>query len=145
MMNYRIQNKAFKDIDLRDIKQIMDQVKEEFVYFPSKRGTLDDWGKMLLGKGKYGSQELMLKKYISGDFEYVKNFQLRQLEITKGIYDLSRFVGLESLSSLPTSPSPIETPTYNETSPLPQVKKCPNCLAEQSISAETCDICGTKL
>ena len=149
MMLYRLQNEAFKDIEMLDVKQIMDQVQEKFVYFPSKRGSLDDWGKMLLGKGKYGSQELMLKKYISGDFDYVKAFQLRQLEITKGIYDLSRFVGLESLST-PIQSNP-ET-TYNpssiipeETLPFTQTKKCPNCLAEQPIGSETCDICGTKI
>ena len=149
MMLYRVPNKAFKNIEMLDVKQIMDQVQEKFVYFPSKIGTLDNWGKMLLGKGKLGTQELMLRKYISGDYEYVKAFQLRQLEITKGIYDLSRFVGLESfstpISSIPaeiSSPSPIlpEAPLSTL-----QTKKCPNCLAEQPIGAAICDICGTKI
>ena len=149
MMLYRIQNKSFKDIEMLDVKQIMDQVQEKFVYFPSKIGTLDNWGKMLLGKGKYGTQETMLKRYISGDFEYVKAFQLRQLELTKGLYDLTRFCGLESfsapISALPPALSLGLAPGIEEIPSLPNVKKCPNCLAEQPIDAKVCDICGQQI
>ena len=149
MMLYRIQSKKFKDIELRDIKQLMDQVKEEFVYFPSKIGTLDNWGKMLLGKGKYGSQELMLRKYIAGDFEYVKNFQLRQLELTKGLYDLFRFSSSgASISPIPTVPE--ETLSFPSTPSFPnpistQLKKCPNCLSDQPADSKICNICKQPL
>ena len=146
MMLYRIQNKAFKNIEMHDVKQIMDQVQEAFVYFPSKVGTLDDWGKMLLGIGKLGSQELMLRKYIAGDFDYVKAFQLRQMEITNGLYQLSRFSGSESLSSpIQSIPSQI-SPEYPVSIPIGSEiqgqKQCLNCLAYNPIDAKTCIVCG---
>ncbi len=145
MMLYRIQNEAFKNIEMLDIKQIMDQVQEKFVYFPSKVGTLDDWGKMLLGIGKLGSQELMLRKYLAGNFEYVKSFQERQLEITNGLYQLSRFSGSESLSSpistaSETTSNPISSlsPASTET---PGQKQCKNCLAFNALENKVCSVC----
>ena len=146
MMLYRIQNKAFKEIQMRDIKQIMDQVKEEFVYFPSKVGTLDNWGKMLLGIGKLGSQELMLRKYLAGDFDYVKAFQERQMEITNGIYQLSRFVGSESLlSPISGTAEAFVTETLLPaalSSQTPGQKQCKNCLAFNQLEAKGCYVCG---
>ena len=37
MMLYRITNKKYADVKLRDVKQLLDQVKEEFVYYPDKK------------------------------------------------------------------------------------------------------------
>jgi len=146
MMLYRIQNEAFKNIEMHDVKQIMDQVQEAFVYFPSKTGTLDDWGKMLLGKGKYGSQELMLRKYLAGDFEYVKAFQERQLEITNGLYQLSRFSGSESISapvsSIPGAVSTETLPVTSITSQTQSQKQCSNCLAYNPSDSKVCIVCG---
>lgn len=145
MMLYRMQSKKFKDIALRDVKQIMDQVKEEFVYFPSKVGTLDDWGKMLLGRGKYGSQELMLRKYISGDFDYVNSFQLRQIELTRDLYNLARFSMGEAFISQPSPvTSPISTQETPETTenpgPGPQTQ-CQTCFAYLDKTTGKCPIC----
>lgn len=146
MMLYRITNKKFYDIKLRDVKQILDQVKEEFVYYPDKRGTLDDWGKMLLGRGKYGSQELMLRKYISGDFDYVNNFQLRQIEITRDLYNLARFsMGEAFISSPSPAASPIstpETPISPETPIQTQQTQCPTCFAFIDKATGKCPICA---
>jgi len=146
MMLYRMQNKRFKDVGLRDVKQLLDQVKEEFVYFPSKIGTLNNWGKMLLGKGKYGAQELMLRKYISGDFEYVKDFQLRQIELTRDLYNLARFSMGEAFIS---SPSPVsapistlETPVIPETPGIQVNKQCPVCFAYLDKTTGKCPICA---
>ena len=149
MMLYRITNKKFYDIALRDVKQILDQVKEEFVYFPSKIGTLDDWGKMLLGRGKYGAQELMLRKYISGDFEYVQNFQIRQIELTRDLYNLTRFSMGEAFISSPTPVSteisPILAPESVETPGIQGKKTCPICKAYNPLSASVCEICGAAI
>lgn len=146
MMLYRITNKKFYDIKLRDVKQLLDQVKEEFVYYPDKTGTLNDWGKALLGRGKYGSQELMLRKYISGDFDYVNNFQLRQIEITRDLYNLARFSMGEAFISTPSPiTSPIltpETPELAETPVLAQQKQCPTCFAFIDKATGKCPICA---
>ena len=145
MMLYRKISKAFYNVGLRDVKQIMDQVKEEFVYFPSKIGTLDDWAKMLLGRGKYGSQELMLRKYIAGDFNYVNAFQLRQINITRELYNLARFVSQEAFivhSNPITNPIPTqENPIISETPISTQQSQCPVCFSYIDKTTGVCPIC----
>ena len=145
MLLYRIQNKKFYSVGLRDVKQLLDQVKEEFVYYPDKTGTLDNWGKHLLGIGKYGSQELMLRKYISGDFDYVKEFQNRQIELTRDLYNLARFSMGEAFIS---SPSPVsepisalETPVSSETPIQTQQTQCPTCFSYIDKTTGKCPIC----
>jgi hypothetical protein len=61
---------------MRDIMQILQQVKEAFVYSLNKAGTLDEWGKALLGYGKYGIQEEVLQRFIRKDFEYIQATKL---------------------------------------------------------------------
>ncbi|GAG87300.1 unnamed protein product, partial [marine sediment metagenome] len=129
----------------KDVKQLMDQVKEEFVYFPDKTGTLNDYGKSLLGKGKYGAQKEILKQFLAKNYDYVKAFQERQLEITNGLYQLFRFSASESSSapipppaSFPTSPETILKP---ETSTETGQKQCTNCKAFNPIENKECFIC----
>lgn len=149
LMLYRMQSKTFHDADLGDVKQLMDQVKEAFVYFPDKTGKLDDYGKELLGIGKYGTQEALLRRYIAGDIAYVERFQLQQIQVTKGLYDLFRFSAAgSSPASIPKVPNeafPSQPLLSPQTPQSTQIKKCPNCLAEQPIGAKECDICKTKL
>ena len=145
MMLYRMQNKRFADVGLRDVKQILDQVKEEFVYYPDKTGKLDDWGKALLGVGKYGSQELMLRKYISGDFDYVKEFQNRQIKLTRDLYNLARFsMGKAFISSPSPATNPIPKPETPENTEIPgstHQGSCPICFAYLDETTGKCPIC----
>ena len=149
IMLYRMQSKAFYDAELRDVKQLLDQVKEEFVYFPDKTGKLDDYGKELLGVGKYGTQQALLRRYIAGDFSYVERFQLQQIQVTKGLYDLFRFSAagssISTESAIPKSTSPILNPVPGIEPGPTHTKKCISCLAEQPVNAEFCDICKVKL
>jgi len=149
MMLYRMQSKAFYDADLIDVMQIMEQVKEEFVYGFNKPGTLDEWGKALLGKGKYGSQELMLKKYIQGDFDYVTAFQKRQIELTNGLYQLARFCASESLiSPILSTPAEVSSPLTHHSPEIPiqtSEIQCPYCLAYNPQNTNQCVICGKPL
>lgn len=146
MMKYRRSSKAWKNVKLIDVMQIMKQVKEEFVFGYNKPGTLDAWGKMILGRGKYGSQELMLRKYISGDFNYVRAFQVRQIELTRDLYALSRFCSGEGFISSPTPiPEEISSIIPSETPETPAIqgkKTCPTCMAYNPLSATICEICG---
>ena len=147
LMLHRLQSKAWADIELRDVKQLLDQVKEEFVYFPDKTGKLDDYGKSLLGKGKYGTQENMLKRYLAKDFDYVKAFQENQLDVTNGLYQLHRF------SSSGSSQTPISTPNPGTSTPTTNInpgnvnssgqKQCVNCLAFNPLDATECLVCGS--
>ncbi|KKL23783.1 hypothetical protein LCGC14_2421920 [marine sediment metagenome] len=145
LMLYRMQSKAFYDADLGDVKQLMDQVKEAFVYFPDKTGKLDDYGKELLGIGKWGSQAALLTRYIAGDIPYVERFQLQQIQVTKGLYDLFRFSSSgASISPNPSNPAeafPMSTPMSTPNPQSTQLKKCPNCLSDQPAGSKECDIC----
>jgi len=149
MMKYRRVSKAWKRAELRDVMQIMKQVKEAFVFGFNRPGTLDEWGKAILGRGKYGSQELMLKQYISGNFDYVRAFQVRQIELTRDLYSLSRFVSSEGFISSP-APIPAETtaplsPETTETTATTEQKICPVCKAYNPLSATKCEICGASI
>ena len=149
IMNYRLQSEKWANIEMRDVKQLMDQVKEEFVYFPDKTGTLDDYGKSLLGKGKYGTQKEILKRFLAKDFDYVKAFQERQLEITNGLYQLFRFSSSGSSSSPipqpPTTTSTPETPLNPVNVPIPQTKNCKECLQINPGNRTECFVCGKSL
>jgi len=149
IMNYRLQSEKWANIEMRDVKQLMDQVQEEFVYFPDKTGTLDDYGKSLLGKGKYGAQKEILKQFLAGNYDYVKAFQERQLEITNGLYQLFRFSASGSFSAPEQSPVPgvliPETPlTLESEIPLPK-KICKECMQENPIENTVCLVCGASL
>ena len=99
---------------------------------------------MILGMGKYGTQELMLRKYIAGDFDYVRAFQNRQIELTKGLYDLARFVSLEAFSmpseAIPAVSSSLESPQSQGNPGIVGNKQCPSCFANNPLSAKECEI-----
>jgi len=146
---YRRQCKLWANIQMRDIMQILQQVKEAYVFGFNKPGTLDDWGKHLLGVGKYGSQEECLQRFIRKDFDYVDAFNLRQVELARDLYQLLRYVlGEAVISRTEALQSTISSPVIPEYPPafsLPQTKKCPNCLQENKIEATECIVCGTKI
>ena len=149
LMLYRMQSKKFKDIKLKDVKQLMDQVKEEFVYFPDKSGKLDDYGKELLGKGKMGKQENLLRMYLAGNFDYVRAFQERQIEVTKGLYDLFRFSSSEGFISPISNTSHGSHETETNINPIDlqteRTKPCKVCIQTNSLDATECIACGNKL
>ena len=149
MLLYRLRSKKFVDIDLRDVKQILDQVKEKFVYFPDRRGTLSDWGKHLLGRGKFGKQETILREFIAGNFDYVRDFQTRQIELTRDLYALARFVSSGGLGATETSvPGEGSSHLKGQSSHLPitkEGKQCKNCLQVNPFDRTECLVCGDKL
>jgi len=148
-MLYRRKADKWAKIKLRDIKQILDQVKEEYVYFPSKLGTLDDWGKHLLGYGKLGTQANFLKQYLAKNWSFVVEFSRRQVLLTHEIYSLLRYSLGESSWVMPperVETAPVETLPVPErfTAPLAQ-KQCKICLAYNKPEATVCEICGASL
>ncbi|GAH04625.1 unnamed protein product, partial [marine sediment metagenome] len=121
------------------------QVKEAFVYFPDKTGTLNDYGRELLGIGKMGTQGTLMRRYIAGDLAYVEQFQLRQIEITNGLYQLFRFSSSESIMSSLVIPEVSSTPEMPVAPVQTGMKHCPNCKAEQLIDTKICSICGQSI
>lgn len=142
---YRRKASKWANISQRDIKQILDQVQEGFVYFPSKTGTLDDWGKYLLGYGKLAEQEEFLKRLLAKDYDFVVEFSRRQAILTNDLYALIRYsldetdwqsayfgaeTGQESI--IPPEGSIITIPQ----------KTCPVCFSYNPQTASVCSICG---
>ena len=149
LMLYRIPAQKFYSTSMRDVYQLMSQIKEEFVYNARGYGTLDDYGKELLGIGKYGDQETLLRRFTSGDYDYVEAFQFRQIEITNGLYQLFRYCSSEGFIS-PILSSPSENialePNYLPESPIQTgQKQCANCLAFNPINATQCEVCGSTI
>lgn len=146
---YRLQSITLKEAKLRDLMQIMKQVKEEFVFGFQKNGTLNDWGKYLFGVGKFGSQETILREYISGNFEYVRAFQERQIELTQGLYNLARFsFGEGFIETIEASQGAGPAPETSGSSHLPVLtkeKECKNCIQMNPLNASECKACGAKL
>jgi hypothetical protein len=134
---------------MRDVMQILQQVKEAFVYGLNKAGTLDDWGKHLLGAGKYGAQEECLARFIRKDFEYVDAFNIRQVELVRDLYALLRFTLSEAQISIPEQVSSTIAPLAEVlgagVSSLPGKKICRNCLQENTLDALSCKVCGKVL
>jgi len=149
IMLYRFNSRKFADVKLRDIKQLMDQVKEEFVYFPDKKGKLDDYGKQLLGRGKLIDQKTLLKRYLAGDFSFVEKFQLNQIDVARDLYSLHRFSSAESLPATQTShldeQTSHEDPKIPETFTNPGEKQCKSCLAFNPMNLSECKICGDRI
>ncbi len=146
IMLYRMQSRKFKDINLKDVKQLMDQVKEEFVYFPDRRGTLDDWGRHLFGVGKFSDQETLLRKFIAGDKEFVVAFQKRQIELATNIYALHRFSSMASptapISPISEVPLPPETTGAGPREEGAEEKQCKKCIQFNAGDATQCKACG---
>lgn len=147
LMLYRIPAKKFYETDLRDVFQLMSQIKEEFVYNARAYGKLDEYGKELLGIGKYGDQETLMRRFTAGDISYVEAFQLRQIEITQGLYQLFNYCSSQQASEpIPSITSPglsPETSLSTETPIQTGQKQCANCLAYNPITATQCEVCGS--
>jgi len=146
---YRRKAEKWAKVELRDIKQVLDQVKEEYVYFPSKTGTLDNWGKHLLGYGKLGTQANFLKQYLAKNWPFVVEFSRRQVLLTNDIYSLIRYsLGESSWYVAPGAPLTASTEALPapERLSLPTAQKtCPICKAFNPLSAKVCEICGTAI
>ena len=149
LMLYRIPANKFYQAELRDVYQLMSQVKEEFVYNARAYGKLDDYAKELLGIGKLGTQETLLRRYTAGDLAYVEQFQLRQIEITNGLYQLFRYSASESvIPPIPSTPEEIPLsaiPSGPESPVQTGQKQCLNCKAFNPIENKECFICHQAL
>jgi hypothetical protein len=146
---YRRPCKLWADIQMRDIMQILQQVKEAFVYGLNKAGTMDEWAKHLLGYGKYGTQEEELARWIRKDYDYVSAFNINQVNIVYDLYALLRYTLSEaSIIALEAPQSTISAPAEvlgGGTQALPSKKKCPNCMQENELTAKNCIVCGAEL
>jgi len=163
MLYYRISSQEFVNAKLYDIMQVMQQVKQEFVYGYNKSGKLNDWTTYLLGMSKPLTFEEMLILWKSKDLDAIEAYNANDIMMEYFLYSLlqitirtpysgvsfaspplkkaEREINAELIpSSLPTSV--IQTgPTYTA--------KCPVCLSETEVSEKQepsiCPICGSQM
>lgn len=148
-MRYRKQSKKLFEIEQKDIKQLMDQIQEQFVYFTDKAGTLDDWGKYLFGVGKLTTQETLLREFLQGNRTLVEQFQTRQLELEANLYALYRFSSSESQQIAPgTIQGTTLSPEITGAGPGDEnngQKICEHCLQANSPEAKECVVCHNEI
>jgi len=145
---YRRQVTKWAKIKLRDVQQIYQQVKEEFVYGFQKPDKMESWARFLFGTEKLFPQEEVLKRFIKGNFEAVDAFNLNQVRMLRDLYDLARFTSGEGFLRAqnpvlsPTTPITQNNPNLNAQNP--KNKQCRNCLAFNAITNKECIVCGNK-
>lgn len=87
-MQYRIQCGQFANADLFDIMQVMQQVKQKFVYGRQKPGRLDVWAQLLLGEKKLGTGEDVLKWFEKKKYSKIIKYSKKDVEIELKLYAL---------------------------------------------------------
>lgn len=91
-MLYRLPAAEMLAAELRDVGQIMQQIKEAFVFGLNKPGTLDNWSRHLLGVGKLGTAEDVFAAWERKDLAYISQYNAVNVELTFGLWTLIRLV-----------------------------------------------------
>ncbi len=132
----RLAGKELFTSKLTDLMQIYSQVKEEFVFGQNKLLGLDALAQHLLGMKKPINFKQLLKAYLDGDLETVKNYNQNDVMMTYKLWVLSEFV-----LNVPIGSLNIETPEENKPQQPGQEAKfvkirCPNDLSEHLVPAD---------
>ena len=162
-MYWRLPIAEFLKVDLYDMMQVMQQMRQSFVYGISKAGTLDQWAEELFNFPKIFTDEEMLTYYAKGEYAKVFSFALDQVLRTYTLYILWKNSELRSIGEIGYIVPFTEPEFFNVdksggsiTLDLPeedlnptQKAICSKCLAEGDIpiGSETaiCKICGNIL
>lgn len=159
MLYYRIASSEFCTVDLYDIMQVMEQVKQAFVYGYNKSGKLGDWTQNLFGLQKPMDYHELLDAWEKHDFARIVNYNKFDVENEFIIYALIELVKEQPYTgvsfAIPSGSVP-QTTGNNLTTTSPTSSKqitqtwnaaCPNCFSvfEVPISKTeyVCPIDGT--
>lgn len=85
-MRYGLELIDFDRIALTDVMQIMQQVKEAFVYGTNKAGTLDDWAYYILNLQAPFTQADVIAAYPQKDFDKIREYNRYKCAATYGLY-----------------------------------------------------------
>lgn len=160
-MNYGITCKEFADMELYDLMQGMAQIKFEFVYSAQKPPSLSEISDFFWRYPKSITDMEMIKLWLSGEREAVKEFASSQITRIILLYYLFEYIiktsyfpttsGIRSnVSGSLTNPvsgqdSKLTIPEANK--PETWTAKCPNDLSEHEVSVSQtsfkCPIDGT--
>lgn len=89
---YREDAAPFAESDLSDVMQVMQQVKEEFIYGYNKPGTLNEWAEYLLGETAPMSQDAVFKAWEEKRHQDVADYNTWKVNTTAMLYVLSQLV-----------------------------------------------------
>lgn len=163
MLYYRIAAKEFAEVKLYDLMQVMEQVKEAFVYGYNKPGKLDDWATYLLGMSKPLTFKDLLRLWKKKDLDGIEEYNRNDVKMEYYLYSLieltiqtpysgasfasppPRKAEKEIAAELTPSSLPAEVteagPTYTA--------RCPICMSEIEVAEDKeppiCSICGAKM
>jgi hypothetical protein len=85
-MRYGLELIDFDRIALTDVMQIMQQVKEAFVYGTNKAGTLDEWANYILGMQPPFTQADVIAAYPKKDWDKIREYNKYKCTATYGLY-----------------------------------------------------------
>jgi hypothetical protein len=156
---YRIACKEFVDSYIYDIMQVVQQVKQTFVYSLNKSGNLENWIQFLLGVGKTMTLEELLAAWELKDYPKIIEYNMNDVQVEFILYALIElvkqgpFIGKSfaveegaagGLSRPSTAPATAALETGEKTT---WKAICPVCLATADVpttqAAYYCKICNT--
>ena len=140
-MRYRIQAPKFMATKSHDVMDLMQKGTEDYVTTLNKRGTLDQWGIYLLGRGKIVPQEDVFEWWENRELEKIVEFNANQVLLTYELWLLYQFT-TGVYESLPEELIPAGS---EEGSGQKKLETCPECGQVNEISKEaeeyTCGGC----
>ncbi|MEX2702022.1 MAG: ribonuclease H-like domain-containing protein [Candidatus Baldrarchaeota archaeon] len=141
MLAFRIKCPEWYEASLRDLMQILTQVKEKFVYAPPKRQKLETWSKYLLNQKKAVPLVEVLKAWRKRDFKTIEKYNLQDLKIEYSLWNL-----IEYCRTVEEKIEPLKVEEETITEEGEKEVQCPFCLAlnrvPRSAKVWTCEICG---
>ena len=144
-LRYRIPCPGWANSKLRDVMQLLTQVKEAFVYKPGKDQSLNNWATYLLGEGKLAEIDQLFEWWEKGQIQEIMDYNVQDVLITWKLWQLVQFSKGAAVSAptflLPSNPS---NPNNVENSVI-----CSRCLQEaffaEGETQKKCEVCGLML
>lgn len=153
-MRHRIPIVEYLEPEIYDMGQVLQQVFQKFVFGRNKQGTLDQWGKHLLGFGKNGTIKELFEAWEKRDFNFIISYNSNDLLLVAQLYLLDQFVKGKILEMPSASPTIVATPNLGSENPgnpaAPSSKSrrinCEVCNQEAEIPADArrfaCEVCN---
>lgn len=147
MLRYRLQSSEYVKVELRDLRQIVAQVKEAFVYSPQQSGKLEDWTRYLLNMEKLYPQEELLKRWEEGKYADVVEFAKHMIDLEFLLWLLIRHSKGEITLEVPEEEES-ESPGGSRAVMLGGQVVCPACYYPANLipgqTSWTCKACGLR-
>jgi DNA polymerase elongation subunit (family B) len=89
---YLIRCGIFADAELYDIMNVMQQVKQAYVYGFNKAGSLNDWAEFLLGAGKKMTIDELFKAWEDKRYEAIINYNRDDVELEYTLWLIINYV-----------------------------------------------------